>query len=211
MLFSSSFDVFPQAVPEISIRSNVAAISMEEALPVAASSATLLAPEELYEKPKGTLRGETEITREERRAARRGKKEHHKRAVAKRDGTKHAVCARENGAHLSVVCSGEEACGAAASGSRDIGCEGGGAAAQERCQGMQQQPQLSVRCQLLTRAGRMLSRARRARRPAMSGSACRRSSARRPRARQPSRPQARSESARRRLCRASSSSERSCR
>jgi len=64
---------------EIEVRANVAAISMEEAIPVGVSDGALLAPEEIYKKHKHLKegrggKGEDELTKEDRRARRRAKK-----------------------------------------------------------------------------------------------------------------------------------------
>jgi len=54
---------------DIQPRQNVSAITMEDAAPDAGTDATALAPQEVYAKPK-PVRGETEMTKEERRAKR---------------------------------------------------------------------------------------------------------------------------------------------
>lgn len=64
---------------EMEVRANVAAISMEEAIPVGVSDAALLAPEEVYKKHKHVKegyagKGEEELTKDDRRARRRAKK-----------------------------------------------------------------------------------------------------------------------------------------
>lgn len=64
---------------EVEVRANVAAIAMEEAIPVGVSDGALLAPEEVYKKHKHTkegygAKGEAELTKEDRRARRRAKK-----------------------------------------------------------------------------------------------------------------------------------------
>eukprot|EP01122_Echinamoeba_exundans_P014047 TRINITY_DN6284_c0_g1_i1.p1 TRINITY_DN6284_c0_g1~~TRINITY_DN6284_c0_g1_i1.p1 ORF type:complete len:383 (-),score=122.23 TRINITY_DN6284_c0_g1_i1:51-1199(-) len=52
-----------------------AAIRMEEVTPVAVSEAVALAPEEIYQKPKGEIRGESELTSDDRKKMRRDRKE----------------------------------------------------------------------------------------------------------------------------------------
>ncbi|RUP46385.1 hypothetical protein BC936DRAFT_147018 [Jimgerdemannia flammicorona] len=55
--------------PEIAVISDAPAISMEEVIPVNVSDATLLAPEEVYDK-KGLVKGETEMDQAERKRQR---------------------------------------------------------------------------------------------------------------------------------------------
>jgi U3 small nucleolar RNA-associated protein MPP10 len=52
-----------------------AAIRMEEVTPVAVSEAVALAPEEIYQKPRGEVRGDSEYTSEDRKKMRRDRKE----------------------------------------------------------------------------------------------------------------------------------------
>jgi len=65
---------------EVEVRANVAAVAMEEAIPVGMSDGTLLAPEEVYKKHKHIKqdgvggKAEDELSKEERRARRRAKK-----------------------------------------------------------------------------------------------------------------------------------------
>ncbi len=63
-----------QPKPEVSIVANVPAIQMEEVAPVAASDATLLAPEELKPKSRRPELGPTEKTATDRKRERRLKK-----------------------------------------------------------------------------------------------------------------------------------------
>jgi len=71
----SNFHYTPKAPkPEISVVSNAAAISMEEVIPVNVSDATLLAPEEVFEKKRTDVKGETELDQGERAKLRAAKK-----------------------------------------------------------------------------------------------------------------------------------------
>ncbi|CAO3685648.1 unnamed protein product [Rhizopus microsporus] len=71
----SNFHYTPKAPkPEMEIVSNAAAISMEEIIPVNVSDATLLAPEEVYEKKRGEVKATTEMSQAERKKARALKK-----------------------------------------------------------------------------------------------------------------------------------------
>ncbi|KAI7897800.1 U3 small nucleolar ribonucleoprotein complex, subunit Mpp10 [Cokeromyces recurvatus] len=71
----SNFHYTPKAPkPEMTIVSNTAAISMEEVIPVNVSEATLLAPEEVYDKKRSEVKATTEMTQEERKRLRAQKK-----------------------------------------------------------------------------------------------------------------------------------------
>ncbi|KAI8979109.1 U3 small nucleolar ribonucleoprotein complex, subunit Mpp10 [Mycotypha africana] len=71
----SNFHYTPKAVkPEMTIVSNAAAISMEEVTPVNVSEATLLAPEEVYDKKRTELKSTTEMDQAERKRLRAQKK-----------------------------------------------------------------------------------------------------------------------------------------
>jgi U3 small nucleolar RNA-associated protein MPP10 len=71
----SNFHYTPKAPkPEITVVSNAAAISMEEVIPVNVSDATLLAPEEVFEKKRTDVKGETELEQGERAKLRAAKK-----------------------------------------------------------------------------------------------------------------------------------------
>ncbi|KAI9598374.1 U3 small nucleolar ribonucleoprotein complex, subunit Mpp10 [Syncephalis fuscata] len=67
-----------QPKTEIKVVADVAAISMEEATPVTANDASLLAPEEIYEKKRGEVKGVTELDQAERKRLRNRKKRLHK-------------------------------------------------------------------------------------------------------------------------------------
>ncbi|KAG2172952.1 hypothetical protein INT44_004693 [Umbelopsis vinacea] len=71
----SNFHYTPKAPkPEITVVSNAAAISMEEVIPVNVSDATLLAPEEVFDKKRADVKGETELDQTERAKLRAAKK-----------------------------------------------------------------------------------------------------------------------------------------
>jgi U3 small nucleolar ribonucleoprotein component len=59
---------------ELQVIPNVAALTMEEPIPTSISRATLLAPEEIYSKPKRPLKSANELTGEERHRIRLDKK-----------------------------------------------------------------------------------------------------------------------------------------
>lgn len=71
----SNFNFTPKpVVPELNVKPNVAAITMEEVIPTAVSDAKLQAPEEVYRKKRGregVLVGTDELTREEKKRRRR--------------------------------------------------------------------------------------------------------------------------------------------
>ncbi|CAG8477406.1 5810_t:CDS:10 [Racocetra fulgida] len=60
--------------PEISVVADVPAIAMEEVIPVHVSDGTLLAPEEVYDKKKQEVKGDTEMDSNEKKRARAAKK-----------------------------------------------------------------------------------------------------------------------------------------
>ncbi|PKC15932.1 Mpp10 protein [Rhizophagus irregularis] len=77
--------------PEISIIANVPAISMEEIIPVNVSDAKLLAPEEIYDKKKGEIRGKTEINSTEKNRIRAAKKRAKKKEKALKEREKKVI------------------------------------------------------------------------------------------------------------------------
>eukprot|EP00281_Chroomonas_sp_CCMP1168_P026049 CAMPEP_0206229694 /NCGR_PEP_ID=MMETSP0047_2-20121206/9838_1 /ASSEMBLY_ACC=CAM_ASM_000192 /TAXON_ID=195065 /ORGANISM="Chroomonas mesostigmatica_cf, Strain CCMP1168" /LENGTH=345 /DNA_ID=CAMNT_0053653019 /DNA_START=100 /DNA_END=1137 /DNA_ORIENTATION=- len=86
----SNFHYTPQVVTdEITVRPNVPAISLEEALPVGVSEAQALAPEEVYRSKKRSddLKGEGDATSEDRNRLRNSKKRKHKKTMQKRKET----------------------------------------------------------------------------------------------------------------------------
>ena len=71
---------------EVSVKSNVSAIRMEEAMPTAMAESMSLAPEEVYGKKKGNaLTTRTELSQAERKAERRKKKRVKKRVTGEKD------------------------------------------------------------------------------------------------------------------------------
>ena len=64
-----------QPKADVNIVSDAPAISMEEAMPVNMSDATLLAPEEVYDKKRGEVKSKEEMTQEERKRAHAKKKQ----------------------------------------------------------------------------------------------------------------------------------------
>ena len=71
---------------EVSVKSKVSAIRMEEAMPTAMAESMSLAPEEVYGKKKGNaLTTRTELSQAERKAERRKKKRVKKRVTGEKD------------------------------------------------------------------------------------------------------------------------------
>ncbi|KAL1922370.1 uncharacterized protein VTP21DRAFT_9909 [Calcarisporiella thermophila] len=71
----SNFHYTPKpAKPEFTVVADVPTIEMEEVIPTNASNATLLAPEEVYEKPKGEVKSVEEMDQAERARLRAKKK-----------------------------------------------------------------------------------------------------------------------------------------
>lgn len=64
---------------EVKVVSDAPALMMEEAQPTATGMASRLAPEEVYDKQRGQVKGDTELTQEERKRLRNRKKRLYKR------------------------------------------------------------------------------------------------------------------------------------
>eukprot|EP00771_Trimastix_marina_P004000 gnl/Trimastix_PCT/727.p1 GENE.gnl/Trimastix_PCT/727~~gnl/Trimastix_PCT/727.p1 ORF type:complete len:476 (-),score=203.75 gnl/Trimastix_PCT/727:41-1468(-) len=87
-MYATSHAAFDDPVaPEANARS----ITAEEALPVTVSSATRLAPEEILSKPAADAKGETELTREDRRRARAQRKRTRRKGNQQREAEERVV------------------------------------------------------------------------------------------------------------------------
>nr|XP_027236457.1 U3 small nucleolar ribonucleoprotein protein MPP10-like [Penaeus vannamei] len=75
----ANFHYIPKQVqPEVKIKSNLPAISIEEATPLAMSDASTLAPQEIMAPIQGELKGKDERTSTDKKRERRKKKQHQK-------------------------------------------------------------------------------------------------------------------------------------
>ena len=81
----ANFYYTPKPDLEIKPRANVPAIEMEEALPVTVSEAQGLAPEEIYAKKQKEVKGESEITQQDRKKNRKHKKDLKQKIKAEKD------------------------------------------------------------------------------------------------------------------------------
>lgn len=112
----------------------VAAITMEEVTPVAVSEAVALAPEEIYKKSKHEVRGESEVTGEEKAALRRQRKEQDRKKKEQRAQYEREELIR-NPKKKDALQSTEKAM-AAIKGARNVTiAEGGGGGKQHRTGG----------------------------------------------------------------------------
>eukprot|EP01090_Pellita_catalonica_P019676 TRINITY_DN6772_c0_g1_i3.p1 TRINITY_DN6772_c0_g1~~TRINITY_DN6772_c0_g1_i3.p1 ORF type:complete len:337 (-),score=94.73 TRINITY_DN6772_c0_g1_i3:54-1064(-) len=64
---------------EVTITPNVPGIEMEEIIPIGLNQESLLAPEEIYEKPKGEVKADSEISKAQKKARRQAKKRRRKK------------------------------------------------------------------------------------------------------------------------------------
>jgi len=82
----SNFQFTPKPPnPELKIISNVASLQMEEITPITMTESSQLAPEEIFDKKKGDVKGSTEKTETDRKHERREKKTKKKFAVKEKD------------------------------------------------------------------------------------------------------------------------------
>ncbi|CAG8517437.1 9500_t:CDS:10 [Acaulospora morrowiae] len=77
--------------PEITVITDVPAIAMEDVIPVSVSDATLLAPEEVYDKKKREVKGETEMDSSEKKRVRAEKKRIKKKEKALKEREKKVI------------------------------------------------------------------------------------------------------------------------
>jgi len=76
---------------ELVIKPNVSAITMEEITPIGVSSSDILAPGEIYKKPTSEIKGETELTSEEKKRKRREFKEQNKAAKKRKESEQKTI------------------------------------------------------------------------------------------------------------------------
>ena len=74
-----------QPKPEVTVITNVAAINMEEVIPLNVNDSNLLAPEEIYDKKAVEVKGETELTSVDKKIIRVKKKRAKKKAKKMRE------------------------------------------------------------------------------------------------------------------------------
>ena len=76
---------------DLQVKSNLAALKMEEVTPAAVSDATLLAPEEVFNKKKAAVVSKSEMSKAEKNAKRAAKKGSYKKREAQRDAERKAI------------------------------------------------------------------------------------------------------------------------
>lgn len=76
---------------DLQVKSNLAALKMEEVTPAAVSDATLLAPEEVFNKKKAEIVSKSEMSKAEKKAKRAAKKGSYKKREAQRDAERKAI------------------------------------------------------------------------------------------------------------------------
>jgi U3 small nucleolar RNA-associated protein MPP10 len=79
------FKISLQPKSEVTIVSNVPSITVEECAPVNVSETALLAPEEVYDKQRAEVKGQGEMTKEDRNRERRGKKRKQRLAAKEKE------------------------------------------------------------------------------------------------------------------------------